>query len=66
MQSTLPLPARQADPELLSRPQVGMQRLLAGLVQGLCLYWLYRSGVDKVWPGTVANKTCPSPKILKI
>lgn len=34
-------------------PRVGAARLLVALMQGAVLYWLYRAGVDKLWPASV-------------
>ena len=62
MQSTIPLSPPQFgnDPAgLLTRPQVGMQRLLVGLLQGVGLYWLYRTGADHTWPATVLTLYIP-------
>ena len=33
-------------------PRIAVTRLLAGLLQGLLLYWLYSAAQDKAWPAT--------------
>lgn len=50
--------------EQLSRPQVGVQRLLVALLQGALLYWLYRAGAGKVWPATVPTLFIPLVLVL--
>jgi hypothetical protein len=35
-------------------------RLVAGLVQGLLLYWLYRSSTDGIWPATAPYLFIPT------
>ena len=33
-------------------PRIAVARLVAGLLQGLLLYWLYSAAQDKAWPAT--------------
>ncbi|MGK5023835.1 DUF4153 domain-containing protein [Janthinobacterium sp. RB2R34] len=33
-------------------PRIAVTRLVAGLLQGLLLYWLYSTAQDKAWPAT--------------
>lgn len=33
-------------------PRIAVARLVAGLLQGLLLYWLYSTAQDKAWPAT--------------
>lgn len=33
-------------------PRIAVTRLVAGLLQGLLLYWLYSAAQDKAWPAT--------------
>lgn len=39
--------------------RVMAMRLLAGLAQGVLLYWLYRAGKDGFWPGTAPYVMTP-------
>ncbi len=50
--------------EPLTRPRVGWQRVAIALVQGALLYWLYRSGTEKIWPATVPALYVPLLLVL--
>ncbi|MGB9109777.1 MAG: DUF4153 domain-containing protein, partial [Telluria sp.] len=43
----------------LSAPRIGAARILVGLLQGLLLYLLYRSGEQLAWPATVSMVFVP-------